>query len=710
MRASACLLLLLAIACLANAISISNPELVNGMDFEMVESGVISATSGGMTDLRMNTTLPQRSDYQEVDYSGSTVADRDGNMLASIREAAPPNPFHYEIRSTGSVRERITRELPRSYSVPQEYLRYTLPGPKVQSDDPEIRRVAQEVAANSSDDWERVARLAIYVHGLIEYDAGYTGQEKDAKWVLQNRRGVCVEYSTLFVALARSQGIPARFVSGYAFSKYGTWLGHSWAEAYIGKWVPVDPTWLEAGNLDATHIETFKSADNRDEGNVNAFLDHGAQLQWTKDEEFGGQTEAVSVSNIRSNEKIAGYELTAGEAEMGFGDETVVTMKITGSDYRIAELTLAQCRGGDNPVSVVGEAQKTIILRPGEEQFVLWRVKANPLLSSGYIYTCPMLLNSGYFEERTLSLKVTPEKTWRPQFSAWLGRSTLRLGEQQAVYYDVQSPQQGTIELSAVDARRSAAATAGTWNFTYTPSHLGENRVYVHWGGVVQELAFNVSEESEIWIENVSIPSYVIDGYPVPLSVRVKVNGTAAKSLRVTAGIGGQSASEQASFAGERVFNFSILANGTGTQNVSVRLENGGILDDERMLIEIRPRPSVSISNLSFAFVGSETTVVLQLEAAGEPSSMNISINGRKSPAQPGEVSIESPPGDRIINIEWLDAAGNYYSVNQSLRVPARGEPTPTPSAAGTPEGKPACAGFAFLIILAAPLFANRYF
>ena len=37
----------------------------------------------------------------------------------------------------------------------------------------------------------------------------------DAAWTLQNKRGTCENYAQLSLALLRSVGIPARYVSGY---------------------------------------------------------------------------------------------------------------------------------------------------------------------------------------------------------------------------------------------------------------------------------------------------------------------------------------------------------------------------------------------------------------------------------------------------------------------------------------------------------------
>jgi len=610
------------------------------------------------------------------------------------------------VRSAGSVREAVTASLPLTYLVPQEYERYTLPGPKVQSDDPEIRRVAEEATANSSDTWERAARLAIYVNGLVRYDDSLVGREMDAKWVLQNRRGVCTEYTTLFIALARSLGIPARFVSGYAFGPAGTWLGHSWAEVYIGEWVPVDPTWLEAGHLDATHIATFRSADNRAENNAVALMTPGAELHWQESDIFGGATEAVRVSNLQTGSPEGNYSLYVGEAELGFGDETVISLKLPGAEYRVAGLDLAPCAGLYEPVSV-GESGRKAILRPGEEQYVVWRIRANPSLAQGYIYTCPLLVNSDYLQEREQEITVDPTIGVRADFSAWAGRGTVLAGEPQVIYYNIARLRGGAITLSGSDVQQSAAARAGAGNFTYYPAHLGANRVYVHSGGTVREVDFAVVEHATVRIANFSVPQVAVEGANLTVVVFASSNGTAPRAVRISVSVGAQSSVQQASLAGVQAFNFSIPAGEPGARNVSVVLEGTGMRDEARRMIEIIRRPNVTLANVTFAFVGSGTTVVMQLDAVGEPRAMNVTMGNRTVPAQPGEVSMASQPGQQVVTVEWLDAAGNSYSRIWSVAVPERPQPTPTPTPGG---GRQGCAGFAVLLILfGAPLLANRY-
>jgi len=62
------------------------------------------------------------------------------------------------------------------------------------------------------------------------------------------------------ISLLKSLGFDTRFVSGYAFAD--EWQAHAWAEVKIGdSWIPLDPTFREAGALDARHIASSYSED-----------------------------------------------------------------------------------------------------------------------------------------------------------------------------------------------------------------------------------------------------------------------------------------------------------------------------------------------------------------------------------------------------------------------------------------------------------------
>ncbi|NYZ77179.1 transglutaminase domain-containing protein [Candidatus Micrarchaeota archaeon] len=95
---------------------------------------------------------------------------------------------------------------------------------------------------------------AAWVHDNIEYDISYFEEKTDAKMVYVERRGVCVEYSHLLISMVNSLGIKTRYVNGYVVAD--DWQPHAWIEAYVPDygWLPLDPTFNEAGVLDSSHV------------------------------------------------------------------------------------------------------------------------------------------------------------------------------------------------------------------------------------------------------------------------------------------------------------------------------------------------------------------------------------------------------------------------------------------------------------------------
>src|SRR6185503_18031862 len=70
--------------------------------------------------------------------------------------------------------------------------------------------------------------------------------------VLETLSGDCNEHTVLYVALARSLGIPARTAAGLMHAN-GKFYFHAWPEVYLHGWVAVDPTWGQFP-ADASHL------------------------------------------------------------------------------------------------------------------------------------------------------------------------------------------------------------------------------------------------------------------------------------------------------------------------------------------------------------------------------------------------------------------------------------------------------------------------
>jgi transglutaminase-like putative cysteine protease len=124
------------------------------------------------------------------------------------------------------------------------------PTPLIQVDDPEIRRTVGRVLAGESDPLRAAERLTGWVYDSLEKEI--TLSVPSARQVLDMRRGDCNEHTVLYVALARSAGLPARTAAGLVYVR-DRFYYHAWPEVWLDRWVPVDPT-LGQFPADASHL------------------------------------------------------------------------------------------------------------------------------------------------------------------------------------------------------------------------------------------------------------------------------------------------------------------------------------------------------------------------------------------------------------------------------------------------------------------------
>ena len=135
-------------------------------------------------------------------------------------------------------------ELPRA--TPAELERFLQPDSLV----PVSGKIAEEakaVAGGIRGTRDKAKALYDHLVETMEYDKSGQGWGRgDALYACDARRGNCTDFHSLFIGMARSLGIPARFVIGFPLPEnvqQGPISGyHCWAEFYLdGKgWVPVD--------------------------------------------------------------------------------------------------------------------------------------------------------------------------------------------------------------------------------------------------------------------------------------------------------------------------------------------------------------------------------------------------------------------------------------------------------------------------------------
>ena len=108
-----------------------------------------------------------------------------------------------------------------------------------------IRQVAEQQGANAETNAEKIRAFYDYVVKNLNYNKDGTGWGRgDAVWACDNKRGNCTDFHSLFIGMARSQRIPARFVIGFPVPSdrdEGTIGGyHCWVQFYLPErgWVP----------------------------------------------------------------------------------------------------------------------------------------------------------------------------------------------------------------------------------------------------------------------------------------------------------------------------------------------------------------------------------------------------------------------------------------------------------------------------------------
>jgi transglutaminase-like putative cysteine protease len=90
-----------------------------------------------------------------------------------------------------------------------------------------------------------VQAAADVVRNALRYESGATSVTTTAAEALQIGAGVCQDFTHIFLAVCRSLGIPARYVSGYlclAANHDERQASHAWAEALLPQqgWVGLD--------------------------------------------------------------------------------------------------------------------------------------------------------------------------------------------------------------------------------------------------------------------------------------------------------------------------------------------------------------------------------------------------------------------------------------------------------------------------------------
>lgn len=110
----------------------------------------------------------------------------------------------------------------------------------------EMKAIAKEVAASVCGEADQLDAYAVAqalcsrVYQEFTYEPGATTTATTAAQAFASRKGVCQDYSHVFISLCRCLGLCARYVTGLMVGEGAT---HAWVEVHDGvRWRGFDPT------------------------------------------------------------------------------------------------------------------------------------------------------------------------------------------------------------------------------------------------------------------------------------------------------------------------------------------------------------------------------------------------------------------------------------------------------------------------------------
>jgi transglutaminase-like putative cysteine protease len=339
--------------------------------------------------------VPQNSEYTAVRSFNSdppAIATRDRVKFEWRAPELGSLKYGYTAMvETANNAPHVAAKIPFPVKVSAGFEKYLKPTQNVDSNDAKVLGQAHLLAQGEDDMFLLVSKLAMWTKNNVAYNLSTLTAEvsQPASWVLENRYGVCDEITSLFIAMLRALKIPARFISGLAFTNSPEfplgWGAHGWAEVYfpgVG-WVPFDPTFGEYGWVDPGHIKLKESFDPQEPTTV---------FNWkARDVNVNVQDLKLNAQKLEQSGSVP-LELKVTAASMrprvGFGSYNGIVLDVENlADYYVgADFTLARV----TDMEIIGGESKQIALPPHSRGRLFWKVRVKDNLDSNFQYELPI--------------------------------------------------------------------------------------------------------------------------------------------------------------------------------------------------------------------------------------------------------------------------------------------------------------------------------
>ncbi|MBI4165323.1 MAG: hypothetical protein HY508_06265 [Acidobacteria bacterium] len=205
--------------------------------------------------------VPIRTKIVQVGFNPGLLISPAGQRVVRAETSAISVDAHRTLTTPLSVSPEIygilnqrSGDLVQSGAAPPELLAASLRPPERL--DPRLAELAGRLATEANTSEDRIRHTVQFVQNQCHYSlevGKFHSQDPVAEFLFEKHRGYCEYFASAAAVLLRLQGIPCRYVTGFAVQEWNRKGGHfvvreadahAWIEAYVpGRgWVEADPT------------------------------------------------------------------------------------------------------------------------------------------------------------------------------------------------------------------------------------------------------------------------------------------------------------------------------------------------------------------------------------------------------------------------------------------------------------------------------------
>jgi len=236
---------------------ITETEFVISYDVERVRTSFLKSLFGGFSSqkskkMKLWVNLPQtllgKQEVVEISFQPepSRRFKKNGNDYVEYEFDVPKKAARFEIRVQAKImRSNLATIIHSDSTSTGEDLNldsYLIHERMIEKDHPLIQELAAKISGEGTLD--TIRKIYHFVPTYLSVDLMKIKGVGAAK-TAETKKGMCIDYCDLFVALCRARGIPARVVAGFKCD-FTVSPKHSWIEVYVEPhgWIAFDPTFI----------------------------------------------------------------------------------------------------------------------------------------------------------------------------------------------------------------------------------------------------------------------------------------------------------------------------------------------------------------------------------------------------------------------------------------------------------------------------------